>query len=219
MGGVIVLNKLSSEIVNSDGYSAVFQQGDALAGDASGVLLAGTDGYVVSFIKTSADGTLQVELTGSTPQPITGSVVSTQGGLWYVRLHDGYGNPALISASTPQPNDPGLVVRVVSSSSDGYLEALVEQGAPETAVRTTIANTTTPTTLLALNSLRKGATIYNTSNRLLYIGFGATTVTTADFTVQISSGGYYEIPYGFTGRISGVWSATGSGGAVVTELS
>jgi len=71
-------------------------------------------------------------------------------------------------------------------------------------------------TLLASNSSRLGATIFNDSTVNLYIKLGATS-SLISFTVKILAGGYYEIPFRYNGRIDGIWdSATGT--ARVTEL-
>jgi len=72
-------------------------------------------------------------------------------------------------------------------------------------------------TLLSANSLRIGATIYNNSSAFLYIMLGST-ATTSSFTAPINPGGYYEIPYHYNGVISGIWSSSVVGSALITEL-
>ena len=381
MSGTIVLNQLTAEVVNVDGYTAVIKPGTTIPSDVSALLVAGSDGYAARFIRVSSDGALRIDPTGTTTQPVSGNVSAdttsvgiidsgnssttplgvgatftgssidmlnystirvsvfanqasatnglqvqfgndgvnwdfnryttlaantgstsafnraarycrvvytnggtaqaafrlqtvvvpvsaefdrhfvgeapaeshnsiitqsviwgrttgggggyvavkvnpsgsltaetTQSGTWTVRAQDGYGDPLLVRKSAPLISDPGLVVRVASSTSDGYLEAIAGHASPGLATRTTVSNSTAAVTLLSANSNRKGATVINTSNRSLYLALGAASVTTVDYTIQISSGGYYEIPFGFTGRVSGVWSASGSGGSDITEL-
>jgi hypothetical protein len=85
-----------------------------------------------------------------------------------------------------------------------------------TPTTSTVAALATTTTLLASNTLRLGATIYNDSTSILYLKLGATASNTS-YTVQLFSNGYYEVPYGYTGIIDGIWvSATGN--ARVTEI-
>jgi hypothetical protein len=80
-----------------------------------------------------------------------------------------------------------------------------------------VAGSATSVAVLASNTSRKGATIWNDSTALLYLNFGATASTTA-CTVKLKSDDYYEVPFGYTGVINGIWaSATGS--ARVTEIS
>jgi hypothetical protein len=70
--------------------------------------------------------------------------------------------------------------------------------------------------LLAHNPLRLGATIYNDSSAILYVKLGVAASLTS-FTVRMRPYAYYEVPYGYTGQISGIW-ATSTGTARITEL-
>lgn len=82
---------------------------------------------------------------------------------------------------------------------------------------TTVASSATSVSLLAANLARRGASIQNTSTAILYVLVGTTaaTVTTAH-SVQIPSNGYWEIPYGYTGALTGIW-ASANGSANMTE--
>ncbi|MEH2453848.1 hypothetical protein [Nostoc sp.] len=71
-------------------------------------------------------------------------------------------------------------------------------------------------TILAANSNRKGAIIWNDSTASLFLEFGAAAATNA-FTAKLNPGGYYEVPFRYTGVISGLWSAA-NGNALVREL-
>lgn len=134
---------------------------------------------------------------------------STQGGADTIRDKDragvktqifgldvgiGTGTEALMSASNPLP------VRPVCGTGTG----------------SSVTASTTVGTLLASNASRIGATIFNDSTARLYLGLFASASITAH-TVQISAGGYYEVPFGYTGIITGLW-ASANGSARVTEL-
>lgn len=85
-----------------------------------------------------------------------------------------------------------------------------------TATLSNVSGSATSVTVLAANSARVGATVYNDSTAICYLKFGATASTTS-FTVKLAADTYYEVPGGYTGVIDGIWaSATGS--ARVTEL-
>ena len=87
-----------------------------------------------------------------------------------------------------------------------------------TSVSTVVAYTTVNTTFLAANANRRGGMIYNNNNVNLLIKLGANIALGAP-TLVIPAGGYYEVPYGWTGIIDGAWNASGNtGGAWVTEL-
>ncbi|BAY77958.1 hypothetical protein NIES25_44280 [Nostoc linckia NIES-25] len=80
----------------------------------------------------------------------------------------------------------------------------------------TVAASTSSGTILAANSNRKGATIWNDSTANLFIDFDSA-ASLSDFAVKIAAGGYYELPFNYTGVISGIWSAA-NGNALVREL-
>ena len=88
-----------------------------------------------------------------------------------------------------------------------------------TSVITSATAATASTTVLAANANRKGAYFYNDSTAVLYLAFAATASTTA-YTVQLLTGGYYEMPEKplYTGLITGIWAAV-NGAVRVTELS
>lgn len=81
---------------------------------------------------------------------------------------------------------------------------------------TSVTAATTNTSLLASNTNRKGATIWNNSNATLNLELGGSAGASA-YTAQLAPGGYYEVPYGYTGAIAGIWSAA-NGSALVREF-
>jgi hypothetical protein len=87
---------------------------------------------------------------------------------------------------------------------------------------TTVPVTATSVVLLAVNTSRKKYMIENNSNQDLYIDFAATTSVAnhAQKIVKISAGGNitsYEDD-GYTGVISGIWAAAGTGAALIREF-
>ncbi|MCC5641263.1 hypothetical protein LC593_36800 [Nostoc sp. CHAB 5844] len=85
-----------------------------------------------------------------------------------------------------------------------------------TATPTTVNSSAASQTILAANSNRKGGTIWNNSTATLYVEFGNTASLTA-FTAKLLAGGYFEIPFNYTGIIAGIWDAA-NGNAQVREL-
>lgn len=89
---------------------------------------------------------------------------------------------------------------------------------PATATPSRILSTTTSNTLLLqANLARRGATVFNDSTAVLTLLLGDGQSATV-FTTQLAAGAYYEIPFGFTGNITGAWAAV-NGAAQITELS
>lgn len=90
-----------------------------------------------------------------------------------------------------------------------------------TATRTDVAGSATSVTILASNANRLGGSIYNDSAAILYLRMGSSAASATDFTVPLAPttggiGGYFEIPAGYTGQITGIWSSA-TGNARVTE--
>jgi hypothetical protein len=81
-----------------------------------------------------------------------------------------------------------------------------------------VASSATSVTLLAASIARLGASIYNDSTAVLYISFDGAAVIATNFSIQVASEGYVEVPFGYTGTIHGIW-ASANGQAFVTEFS
>lgn len=89
---------------------------------------------------------------------------------------------------------------------------------PSSATNSQVASAAVSTSLLASNASRKGATITNTDVNTLYLDLSGGTASATSYTLQLPSGGYYEVPYGYTGPITGIWAADGTGYALITEF-
>ena len=108
----------------------------------------------------------------------------------------------------------GALTRVLVNSGG----ELIVTAASGTGTVTSVASAASDTSILAQNLNRDGVTIYNDSTATLYLllsGTGA--ASTTNFTVKMAPGGYYEVPYGYTGALRGYWSAA-NGYARVTEF-
>lgn len=112
---------------------------------------------------------------------------------------------ALMAASSP-------VVIASDQSTVG-----VNQDGGATGTRSSVAGSSSDVQLLAANTARKGATVFNDSTAVLYLGLGATAASTTNYTTQIAPGGFYEVSAGFRGQVRGIW-ASATGNARVTEL-
>lgn len=92
---------------------------------------------------------------------------------------------------------------------------------PIPAANATIASltlaATTTTTLLAANSNRLGATIYNNTTGTLYVAYGAGATTTNYSVALDGNGAYLEVPFNYTGIITG-YSVAGGAAVLATEF-
>lgn len=160
------------------------------------------DSAGTNLATVSAGGALKVDGSAVT-QPVSGTVTSNQGtaaalsGGWPVKITDG--------------------TNVLGTSSN---PVIVDPARPSTGTHSTVAASTSAVTILAANSARKGATIYNRSNRDLAIILATTTPTSSVFDTLVQNNGYYELPFGYTGIVKGIWinGSSPSNDAQVNEL-
>jgi len=112
----------------------------------------------------------------------------------------------------------------------GYIEAypvvLVDQtgaamtslagAGPSTGTVTSITSAAATTTLSGPNAARKGLTVTNESTANLYVKLG-TAASLTSYTVKLVPNAYWEMPFNFTGPVTGIWDAA-NGFARVTTL-
>jgi hypothetical protein len=108
------------------------------------------------------------------------------------------------------------------------LEALVTTLQADVADGVRIPNATTggtgPTdftstsygTIATASTGRLGCTIFNSGPGNLHVMLGTATASTSAFSVRLSAGDYYEVPFNYTGLIGGIFATAGT--AEVTEL-
>ena len=109
------------------------------------------------------------------------------------------------------------------------LEALVTTLQADVADGVRIPNATTggtgPTeftstsygTIATASTGRLGCTIFNSGPGNLHVLLGTATASTSAFTVRLSAGDYYEVPFNYTGLIGGIFATAGT--AEVTQIS
>ena len=71
-------------------------------------------------------------------------------------------------------------------------------------------------TIAASNASRKGLIVYNEGGGNLHITIGTATTSTSSFTVRLSAGDYYELPFAYTGLVGGIFATAGT--ARVTQI-
>lgn len=86
----------------------------------------------------------------------------------------------------------------------------------DTGTVTTASVTNSNTTVLASNNNRLGATIYNEGTVPCFVKLGSTASATS-YTVRMVVDSYYEVPYNYTGIITGI-TASGTATLRVDEL-
>ena len=132
----------------------------------------------------------------ATPVPVSGTVTANTG------LTQPLTDTQLRASAVPVSIAATIAVKEVRSA---------------TPSQTSQAVTNSNTSILASNSNRLGATIYNEGAAICYMILGSTASTTS-YTIRLQVGSYYELPFAYTGAIAGITSA-GTAQLRVTELS
>lgn len=144
--------------------------------------------------------------TGQLPAALVGGRLDDNIGSWLGSTAPTVGQKAMANS-----------IPVVIASDQGAIP--VTAGKSGTGTRTLVATSATAVTILASNANRNGAIIFNDSTKVVYLLLSGTGTVAANlFSTRLQGGDYYEVPAGYTGIITGLWSATGGNGAQVTEF-
>lgn len=153
-----------------------------------------------------------VTLRSLPPPSYTVLATSSQSGTWTVGSNSATGSATPANAFSVGGTD-GTSLRAISVSSTGAQYVLQRA---DTSTLSNVASSATSVVILATNTARKGATVYNDSTQILYLKFG-TTASTTSFTVPLAAAAFFEVPSGYTGEMDGIW-ASANGNARVTEI-
>lgn len=168
--------------------------------------LSATDNAVLDSIDAAVNGTLTVDGSGVT-QPISA-----------VSLPLPTGAATAANQQTDALTDTELRASDVAVTMDGEVVETKESRSSSASTSST-ADTTTSSTLLASNSNRLGATVVNDSSASLYLLLGTGTASATNYTIKLGTDDYYEVPFNYTGRLTGAWASDpGDGAARVTEI-
>jgi hypothetical protein len=179
-----------------------------------------TNAYTVLYnsadVETgTAANPLRIDPTGTTTQPVSGTVTANQGtaaavaSAWPILVTDGVDTAEVVNAA-PGAGAFGLVVRVA-----GSITTTIAQ--PATSTVTSVALSTVVATVLASNANRLGAILWNNGAQQAYVKLGAA-ATTASFTARLANQSEWEIPFPvYTGIITAI-TAVGTATMLATEL-
>jgi hypothetical protein len=166
--------------------------------------------------------------TGTTTQPVSGTVTANAGtnlNTSALALESGGNLQTLaggVSSSLYQENlskIAGNSVSTDSGTSGSGTQRIIQAGAA-TGTKSNVASSASSVTILASNTSRKGAVIYNDSTQILYLDLSGGTASNSSYSVQVPAQGYFELPGPtiYNGAITGIW-ASANGNARVTEFS
>lgn len=227
----------SSTIVDLRSYNAVHVDAYMNASSASfDIIIEGSNSQSGVFITMPDPNAVKTGVTSNTTfnvlagaafvrarvTNVSGTFAVGQGIQIYLTPYVAAGNTNVNISNVANQN-----LSQVNGSAFSLGQALASASLPVVVAGTGTATTTAipvavaTTTLLAANSARRGATIYNDSSSHSHVKLGSG-ATGSDFTVVLQAvtvnvGGYYEVPAGYTGIVT-AYGTTAAGNWRVTEL-
>lgn len=194
-----------SVLFTSEGIEVAVSASQNILSNTSGFLAMGSGSTGAQFLSLTSDGALYVSgnfgAGGSTA--VTQSIV--------VAGWDS-GVTGSVFATILGPVDVNITgtldVRVLNTAS------VLTPGAVGTFMSSS-ASTTTSFTLLPTRPSRRGATLWKEGSNVAYVAL-ADVVTTTNYTVRLTSNGYYEVPFDYVGPVSVIFNSDAGGNQVLT---
>lgn len=187
---------------------------DNITAPATGAVLATDDIGSVHYPRTKialgADGTAVDAVAGA------GAV-----GAGVQRVTLASDDPAVAALAAATPAGSNIIGKVgIDQTTDGTtnkvnIDASLKSGTP---ARSTVASSTSSATILASNASRKGAIIHNTDANALLLDLSGGTAAATRCQIRLTQHQSHEVGFGYTGLITGIWEADGSGQADVVEF-
>lgn len=192
------------------------------ASRGGGIQLSGTWVGTVQFEQTLDSGTTWIAKTVYPALGGAGVTSATANGQW--KFACGGETHVRVRCSAFTSGTIVVDLNLTAGVDTGTGPGTTSTAAPTaTGTITSVAGSGSDGTILAANTARKGAAIFNDSAAVLYLALASTTSSATNYTVQLAPSGYYEVPLSrdgtvYTGVIKGIW-ASATGNARVTELS
>ena len=146
-------------------------------------------------------------------------ILESSDGAAFINLRDSAGGGI---TSTLNGGKQSLDVNVANSISitDANTASILALMNPSSAAMSSVAVSGTSASLLPANPGRKGWSVFNDTNGIIYIAMGATSSVSA-YSVRLASNAYYESlsQRVYTGVISVIGANGSSGNATVSEYS
>jgi len=117
-----------------------------------------------------------------------------------------------LSGSTARP------IRLDSNDALSVTGSVTVDARPNQVSTLTLITASSQTTqFLSADATRRGACVYNDANKPLFLRLGVS-ASYANFSVKMFRDSYYEVPYAYTGVITGLWENGATGEAKITQV-
>jgi len=129
----------------------------------------------------------------------------------------------IIESLGPLSGGTGLSINANLTELEALVTTLQADVADGVRIPNAITGGTGPTdftstsygTIATASTGRLGCTIFNSGPGNLHVLLGTGTASTSNFTVRLSAGDYYEVPFNYTGLIGGIFSTAGTAGVTI----
>jgi len=184
---------------------------DGSAIPTSSTLLGGSDGTNLQPLQVDGSKNLKVVQQGNVTEANSAAILADLATLAGAIVS------SIVQSNNKQVN--GTTISVNSGTTDAGTQRMV-QGTAATGTKSNVVSNASSVTILASNTSRKGAMIYNDSTQVLYLDLSGGTASSSSYSVQIPAQGFFELPGPaiYNGLITGIW-ASANGSAHVTEFS
>lgn len=123
-------------------------------------------------------------------------------------------------ATIDNPAYHGVDIYEDNGDGTGAMHVIVDSGGANTVSTSTeviVTSAAVDTELLPANPDRKGGSIFNAADKILYVKYG-TGASPTSYKTQIAPGGFWAFPLPiYTGVINGIWEAAPTGDAIISE--
>jgi hypothetical protein len=204
--------------VTVTGASASTFNNQSVGGDAAAALAFDTQvgGKTTTAAPTYTTGNLDVlSLTTLGGLRIDGVYVA---GSTNATAADLIANGGYVTTAAPTYTTGQLNALSLDTSGNLRVTGFVTTNKATTSAVTSVAITANANNaLLAANATRIFASVFNGTNKTLYIKEG-TTASTSSYSIQLFTGSYWEVPNDWTGELDAFAPNGASGNVLVTEL-
>jgi hypothetical protein len=139
-------------------------------------------------------------------QPVSGTVAATQSGTWNIgsiTTLPTLANVTTVATVTSLSQLAGQAINLNAGTAAAGTLRVIEASAA-TGTQTNPSLSTTSATVLAANTARRGASIFNGSTSIVFLRLSATAASSTVYTTKLQPDDLYEVPGYYNGAITGI---------------
>lgn len=155
---------------------------------------------------------------GTVPTISVNTHAVTQSGTWNIGSITTLPTVTIATNSSVNVQLMGGAVTAMGAGTSQTGTQRVIEASSSTATQTNPSLSTTSATVLAANTTRRGAQIFNGSTSIVYVRLSATAASATVYSIKLQPDDYYEVPGFYNGAITGILNTGTSTLVQVTEI-